>query len=69
MSTSARSADVIFKHPFTGMIEDLRDRAIGDFACAFYRTSALYIPKSYSREEFYGVSVNGPLFSPESWTR
>ena len=38
------------------------------FCYAFYRNSALSVQNSDLREEFYGVSVNGSLFQPESWT-
>ena len=50
------------------LLRALRDRASRHFAYAFYRNSALSVPKTVLREEFYGVSLNGNLFPQEIWT-
>ena len=43
----------------TGQVDILR---------ALFRITVLSVQNSGSREEFNGVSVNGPLFPPERWT-
>jgi len=56
--------DVRFKHPYSLFNRDLRGRASRHFACISTETQ-LSVPNVGSRDEFYGVSVNGPLFPPE----
>ena len=60
------SADVRLSIRLHVLQRGLRDRNV-DILRALSTEFHLSVQNSGSRKEFYGVSLNGPLYSPESW--
>ena len=65
---SAMSTDVRFKHPFNCIIAGPTGSGKSTFCVRFLQKNSSLCTETVLRGEFYGVSVNGPLFPIKSWT-